>query len=149
MIMTVGKTKSAVAAVSVAGMLASLAITSAGPAQAVPPPAAKYVQYTVCNFTDPSAPTYNPFPFSKDITTAAQSTGNSNVRRAVRSVQELLRFAGYTNRIGGPVLVDGKYGPATAYAVKQFQRRYGLSVTGNVGPKTWKKLGSEYCWMNH
>lgn len=36
--------------------------------------------------------------------------------------------------------LDGTYGSNTAKAVKQFQRNYGLTADGVVGPMTWKKL---------
>lgn len=38
-------------------------------------------------------------------------------------------------------LPDGDYGPATAIAVKKFQREHGLVEDGMVGPKTWALLG--------
>lgn len=42
------------------------------------------------------------------------------------------------NAIGVPV--DGKYGKATAEAVKEYQKKKGLSVDGIVGHDTWKKI---------
>ena len=38
---------------------------------------------------------------------------------------------------------DGQYGPATLSAVKTFQQVNGLSVDGEVGPKTWAALFSD------
>lgn len=40
------------------------------------------------------------------------------------------------------VAVDGKFGPKTREAVKRFQRSYGLTADGIVGPKTQAKLNS-------
>jgi hypothetical protein len=40
----------------------------------------------------------------------------------------------------GSLARDGYYGPATAVAVREFQRRSGLGADGIVGPKTWKEL---------
>ncbi|WP_261303872.1 spore cortex-lytic enzyme [Paenibacillus andongensis] len=35
---------------------------------------------------------------------------------------------------------DGKYGPITAAAVRNFQYNYGLTVDGMIGAKTWETL---------
>lgn len=44
----------------------------------------------------------------------------------------------------GNITVDGIFGPATAAAVREFQRLYGLPVTGSVGPWTWYYIAREY-----
>lgn len=50
-------------------------------------------------------------------------------------VQEVLKKAGfYSGKI------DGKPGPRTAEAVKEFQRSCGLKADGRIGPKTMLKL---------
>ncbi|MDI3403428.1 peptidoglycan-binding domain-containing protein [Streptomyces cavernicola] len=41
---------------------------------------------------------------------------------------------------GRSVAVDGEFGPATAQAVKAFQKGEGLAVDGIVGPATWGEL---------
>src|SRR5690606_8000950 len=53
----------------------------------------------------------------------------------VRLVQRLMQLAGHD-----PGPIDGKYGPRTAKAVMDYQRRYGLKVDGEVGRQTWTQL---------
>lgn len=40
-------------------------------------------------------------------------------------------------------LITGYFGAATAQAVKQYQKKHGLSAVGSIGPQTLKKLKSE------
>lgn len=42
--------------------------------------------------------------------------------------------------VGEPITADGKFGSKTEAAVKNFQKLYGLTVDGVVGPKTWDAL---------
>jgi hypothetical protein len=53
---------------------------------------------------------------------------------AVRELQEILRKAGYF------VYIDGHYGPATAKAVTEFQRKAGLKTPGGVDAATRAKM---------
>ena len=41
---------------------------------------------------------------------------------------------------GSKLAIDGIFGPGTQSAVRAFQKRYGLTVDGIVGPQTWGKL---------
>ena len=52
-----------------------------------------------------------------------------------KQVQEALKNAGYYD--GN---IDGRFGPKTKAAVKQFQKDMGLKVDGVVGSKTKEKL---------
>lgn len=56
----------------------------------------------------------------------------------VRALQERLNrdYPAYSN-----LAVDGDYGHATVAVVKEFQRRAGLKVDGEAGPRTLAKLG--------
>ena len=53
-----------------------------------------------------------------------------------KEIQIALKNAGFD-----PGTADGKLGPRTQQAVKEFQRAKGLKVDGKVGPKTWAELG--------
>lgn len=53
---------------------------------------------------------------------------------AVRTLQQLL------NKAGVKCTIDGDFGPKTDAAVKEFQKKVGLTADGIVGNKTWKKI---------
>lgn len=53
---------------------------------------------------------------------------------AVRTLQQLL------NRAGADLVIDGLFGQTTLVAVRRFQANKGLTVDGEVGPKTWEAL---------
>ncbi|MFC1666420.1 peptidoglycan-binding protein [Candidatus Omnitrophota bacterium] len=55
---------------------------------------------------------------------------------AARDIQRALKKAGFDSGA-----IDGKMGPRTQQAVKEFQKTKGLVPDGKVGPKTWAELG--------
>ena len=59
-------------------------------------------------------------------------TGND-----VKALQQLL------NRLGYGLTEDGIFGGGTDAAVRSFQKKYGLTVDGYVGPASWKVLGEK------
>ncbi|OLT43375.1 hypothetical protein BJF86_00815 [Serinicoccus sp. CNJ-927] len=83
-------------------------------------------------------------PSTGDVDTATWvalvvPTGPGSSGEAVRGVQ------GFDpgGRVGVPALaVDGVYGPDTAAAVAEFQRRWGLSIDGLAGRETWSFLST-------
>jgi Putative peptidoglycan binding domain len=70
--------------------------------------------------------------------TLAQGAGmGTKPDQQVRPLQRILRAEG---RSLGPAGVDGRFGPATAAAVRSFQQGFGLAADGIVGPKTRRLL---------
>lgn len=68
---------------------------------------------------------------SKCPGTTKQGMENSPVTKAF---QERLKARGY------PVSCDGDHGPKTTQALKEFQKKCGLTADGVGGPKTWERL---------
>jgi peptidoglycan hydrolase-like protein with peptidoglycan-binding domain len=68
----------------------------------------------------------------------AGMTGKPDARAL--ALQRTLRRHGYD--LGAPG-IDGRFGPLTAAAVRQFQVRAGLAVDGIVGRRTWRALEAE------
>jgi peptidoglycan hydrolase-like protein with peptidoglycan-binding domain len=66
---------------------------------------------------------------------AQPQLGRGSVGPAVEQLQLRLHRRGIT-----PGPLDGIFGPKTEAAVRAFQRKAGLEVDGQVGPKTWALL---------
>jgi peptidoglycan hydrolase-like protein with peptidoglycan-binding domain len=76
-------------------------------------------------------------PPTAAVATAPVSASGVPIDQLARNkdIQTALSKAGfYTGAI------DGKIGPKTKAAIKQFQQARGLKVDGKVGPKTWAEL---------
>jgi peptidoglycan hydrolase-like protein with peptidoglycan-binding domain len=73
------------------------------------------------------------------VTTVAEpqpvKTASSYVQPSKREIQQALKNAGFYQGS-----VDGKMGPQTREAIKQFQQSNGLKADGIVGRQTWSKL---------
>lgn len=63
------------------------------------------------------------------------ATRPASVKSTPRRIQTALKNAGF---YAGAV--DGKIGPQTKQAIKEFQRARGLSADGRAGSKTWAQL---------
>ena len=61
--------------------------------------------------------------------------GSSSTKPTTREIQQALKNAGFYQGV-----IDGKMGPQTRDAIKEFQRVHGLSDDGVVGKQTWAKL---------
>ena len=66
---------------------------------------------------------------------SSQASAKSSSKASTREIQEALKNAGFYQGS-----VDGKMGPVTREAVKEFQRVHGLNDDGVVGKQTWAKL---------
>ena len=68
---------------------------------------------------------------------AAAPTASSaaSLKPTTREIQQALQNAGFYQGS-----TDGKMGPVTREAVKEFQRVHGLTDDGVVGKRTWAKL---------
>ena len=62
----------------------------------------------------------------------------------VRLMQFWLKIARTMYQSLAPVTVDGVFGAATGAAVERFQRYFGLTADGVVGPRSWAKLHEVY-----
>lgn len=62
----------------------------------------------------------------------------------VRVLQEYLSYISKTYPEIPDVSATGYFGPVTRNAVIAFQRRFGLPVTGSVGPDTWDSISDVY-----
>ncbi|MFE6100526.1 peptidoglycan-binding protein [Streptomyces laurentii] len=81
----------------------------------------------------PPAPTATPTPRPTPTVKILMAEGAENAR--VRELQARLRQTGVFDRAP-----TGFYGSITTAAVRSYQRKHGLSVTGSVDQKTWDKL---------
>ncbi|HAZ10103.1 MAG TPA: hypothetical protein DCY56_03210 [Candidatus Omnitrophica bacterium] len=77
----------------------------------------------------------------KDYALKAKQTKQKDAKKAefrptTKEIQTALKNAGFD-----PGSFDGKMGPRTRQAIKDFQKSKGLVPDGVVGPKTWASLG--------
>lgn len=70
------------------------------------------------------------------ITEGAAETAQAG-QADTRKIQLALRAAGFE-----PGSADGRMGPRTREAIRDFQKANGLNADGKVGPRTWAKLES-------
>lgn len=74
----------------------------------------------------PSEPAHQP---------VERTTPKTVSKGSAREIQQALKNAGFYQGA-----VDGKLGPQTRSAVREFQRVHGLKDDGVVGKQTWTKL---------
>lgn len=67
--------------------------------------------------------------------TAKTAAAATDEMARVQQIQLALKVAGFD-----PGSSDGKLGPRTKAAVRDFQQANGLNPDGKVGPRTWSKL---------
>ncbi len=77
----------------------------------------------------------------KDYALKAKQAKQKDAKKAefrptTKEIQTALKNAGFD-----PGSFDGKMGPRTRQAIKDFQKSKGLVPDGVVGPKTWASLG--------
>ncbi len=72
------------------------------------------------------------------------SLGPGDFGVAVRELQYLLDFIAIFNDNLPSVTIDGVFGKSTEESVRNFQRAYGIEVTGEVTPADWDVISSAY-----
>ena len=76
-------------------------------------------------------------PQGTNVSTPAAATTEAAGAPSNEQIQTALKNAGLYHG-----LVDGKIGPKTKAAIKDFQSANGITPDGRVGPKTWDKLST-------
>ena len=66
---------------------------------------------------------------------AGAGSSSASMKPTSREIQQALKNAGFYQGV-----IDGKVGPKTRDAIKEFQRVHGLTDDGVVGKQTWAKL---------
>ncbi|MCA2981104.1 MAG: peptidoglycan-binding protein [Myxococcaceae bacterium] len=74
--------------------------------------------------------------------TSRPPAGPAGVLRPGASGDDVLALQRALGANGFRVALDGRFGPATERAVRQFQRAQGLDVDGVAGPRTQARLGA-------
>ena len=74
---------------------------------------------------------------SESKAAAPGTTSAHGLKPGTREIQQALKNAGFYQGS-----VDGKMGPGTKDAIREFQRVNGLKVDGVVGKQTWAKLSA-------
>ena len=87
-----------------------------------------------------AAPVPGPAPAEGQVPAAAgpavdSVTAPKGEAARTREVQLALKAAGFD-----PGSTDGRMGPRTRTAIRDFQLAHGLEADGKVGPRTWNKL---------
>lgn len=73
---------------------------------------------------------------------------NQQKRQHVYNLQTALRRLQLEENHPSPLVPDGIYGAQTTRAVRDYQRRYGLPVTGTVDSATWNSIFEQYNRLN-
>ena len=68
----------------------------------------------------------------------------SFVGQPIRSIQTMLRVIAENDPTIPTVVPDGIYGQSTMLAVTEFQRKYGIPITGIIDQKTWEEIYAVY-----
>lgn len=77
-------------------------------------------------------------PGSSEATTAGQSATNEMSGKPSRS--EVRQVQAALNQSGERVKVDGKWGPRTSQALRDYQQKNGLQASGQLDDATMQKL---------
>lgn len=77
---------------------------------------------------------------SKGVTITLPILSKGSKGAEVKTLQRLLNALGYYDAEEKKLVVDGSFGPATCYALKNFQDQNKLVVDGFCGPATWNAI---------
>lgn len=83
----------------------------------------------------PSPDFGSPLSAPPSVAVSASPAAAASTKATTREIQQALKNAGFYQGA-----VDGKLGPQSRSAIKEFQRVHGLKDDGVVGKQTWAKL---------
>lgn len=73
--------------------------------------------------------------------TGSRALGKSKNAKGGASMERVKAAQNALNRAGANIQVDGKMGPKTKAAIRDYQQKNGLQATGNLDAQTMQRLG--------
>jgi len=84
---------------------------------------------------------FNEFNPPQETTTSGETPSILSIGSSGEMVEAIQRALNRELATERPLTIDGDFGAMTATALRNFQKKSGLEITGSADSKTWEKLG--------